>query len=571
MTHESIAAGAESPLAASAFAAPAPPAAEAHPAERASWLHLTMLAGAGFLALAWLLFSPERMVSRLMTWDLLFNLEGAWRVLAGQTPHVDFHDPLGTLAFWPSAIGMLILGPTVFACILGKLLAGAVTFVAASFAAARRLTLLPAALFVLFACSLVLIPTNTGSMVDHFSFAMTYNAMCWAALSILALIVYLPPARRGPGDWPADWPADWIDPALGALLLLAMFYLKITFFLVGIVAVAGALVVSPHLRARRLAWTAVACAALANAAAPWNWPYLADIFGAVRSGAVRDDVAGLAFLAAANVTELALHGVTLLAALALWRARLAPAQLPAAVGVLLVCAATAFSQNAQLRGLPLACVAAFLLHAQLRNILRRSGHGGATVMLLAALIYPIAHVGAAVFSIASYHAAAASDSGAIVVGRTNLRGLALPRSQSDAVAHQEVDYDWIANLRPIGGGVRVSQAAYVDSLLEAAALFGPASGRSGGIQLLDQVNPMAFVLGRPAPRGVALWMDLEFPFQPAATSFAEVSHVLIPKLSTYAELTAAAVAHYGGYLAAHFPDRTETRHWVLLSRSAPRL
>ncbi len=521
-----------------------------------------LIAGAILAATAWLLLAPDRVVSRLMTWDLLFNLEGAWRLLQGQVPHVDYHDPLGALAFWPTALGMHLLGPSVFASVFGKLLVAAVLYVAATVAASRRLMLLPAVLFVLFACDLVLIPTNTGSLADHFSFAMSYNTTGWAALSILALILFLPPAHADRHNLP--------DLAIAGLLLLALFHLKITYFLVGGGLLAAALVLAPHLRAHRMAWAGIGAAALANAAAPWNWPYLADIAAAIQTGAVHDSGQGALLLAAANATEIAIHAATLLVALALWRSHLAPLYLPTVVAVLLAAAVATFSQNNQLRGLPLACVAAFLVYHQLRATLARHGHGGLILLPLAALALPIAHVANATLSLAIYHLAARQDARHIVVDSTNLRGLAVPQPQSNAVVNQEVDYDWVANLRPIGGGVRVSQATYIQTILEAAALFHPSAGRPGGIHLLDQVNPMAFVLGRPAPRGVALWMDALFPFQPAATSFAEVNHVLVPKLSTYADLTQLALAQYGSYIAAHFPVRTETPHWILLSRNRMR-
>lgn len=521
-----------------------------------------VIAGTILAATAWLLFAPDRVVSRLMTWDLLFNLEGAWRLLGGQVPHVDFHDPLGALAFWPTALGMHLLGPSVFATVFGKLLVAAVLFAAATTAASYRLTLLPAVLCVLFACNLVLIPTNTGSLADHFSFAMSYNTTGWAALSILALVLFLPPAHTDRHNWP--------DLAIAGLLLPALFHLKITYFLVGFGLLAAALVLAPHLRARWAAWAGIGAAALANAAAPWNWPYLADIAAAIGTGAVHDSIKGALLLAAANATEISIHAAMLLVALALWQLRLAPPHLPAAVAVLLAGAAATFSQNNQLRGLPLACVAAFLVHHQVSTILARRGHGGMILVPLAALALPIAHVANATISLAIYHQAASQDARHIVVDSTNLRGLAVPRAQAEAVRNQEVDYDWVANLRPIGGGVRFSQATYIETILEAAALFHPTAGRPGGIHLLDQVNPMAFVLGRPAPRGVALWMDALFPFQPAATSFAEVNHVLVPKLSTYADLTQLALAQYGSYIAAHFPVRTETPHWTLLSRNPPR-
>lgn len=47
-----------------------------------------------------------------MTWDLLFNLAGAWHLHNGQVPHVDFHDPVGQLYFRLTQLGFWLCGPT---------------------------------------------------------------------------------------------------------------------------------------------------------------------------------------------------------------------------------------------------------------------------------------------------------------------------------------------------------------------------------------------------------------------------------------------------------------------------
>ncbi|MCC6717355.1 MAG: hypothetical protein IT555_05680 [Acetobacteraceae bacterium] len=525
-------------------------------------LPLMLLAGVVLAFSGWLLLSPGVVVSRLMTWDLLFILEGAWRLHVGQVAHGDFHDPLGSLAFRPTELGMRIVGPSVLALIVGKLIVAGAVFVVAVAACARRLPLLPALIFVLFVCGLTLVPTNVGSLIDHFAFAMSYNATGWAGLCVLALILFLPPRRVGGGDW--------ADLAIGLALIVALYYLKITYFIAAVGLLAAALVLCGHIRARRLAWGGAGAIALANAVAPYNWPYLTDILAALQSGAARGGAHAIVLLVSANATELSLYAAALLFAAAFWRAGRVPLRLPAAIAVLLACAVFVFSQNAQLRGLPLGAVAFFLVYDQMRRTLRRRRDPGAVLALLAVLVFPAAIVGAGGFSAVAYFIAARPEAPNHVVARTNMRGLAVPLLQDYAVSSHEKDYSWLRDLRRIDGNVRVPQLAYVRSLLEAAALFDAPSPRPGGIMLLDQVNPMAFILGRPPSRGATLWMDTAFPFQPAERSFAEVAHVLIPKLSTNADLTASALDHYGAYLAAHFGDRTETENWILLSRPAAR-
>ena len=59
---------------------------------------------------------------------------------------------------------------------------------------------LPAVLFVVFVCLIVLRPANVGDHPNAYSFAMAYNRYGWSGLSVLALLLFEPPARRGGAD-----------------------------------------------------------------------------------------------------------------------------------------------------------------------------------------------------------------------------------------------------------------------------------------------------------------------------------------------------------------------------------
>ncbi len=180
---------------------------------RTSW-HLTPLASIALTAglpvaiFTWMLLSPGRVVSREMTWDMLFNVAGAWHVFQGQVPHVDFHDPLGELNFLLTAAGFRLVGPSPEAFLVGSSLLAVALFACACISAAPRLPLLPAALFVMFASLLVLMPANAGDLPSEYSFAMSYNRYGWSALSIVALVLFLPCAHTGdPGPRSAScWP-----------------------------------------------------------------------------------------------------------------------------------------------------------------------------------------------------------------------------------------------------------------------------------------------------------------------------------------------------------------------------
>src|SRR5882757_4222325 len=154
---------------------------------------LALLAGVPVLVALWALLSPGLVLSHEMTWDFLYNLSGAWHLLYGHVAHVDFHEPVGQLNFILTLLGFELVGPTPFAFLVGVAIVTAGVFASASLAALRRLPVLPAALFVIFASLLVLMPANVGDKPNAYSFAMSYNRYGWSLLSILALILFVPP------------------------------------------------------------------------------------------------------------------------------------------------------------------------------------------------------------------------------------------------------------------------------------------------------------------------------------------------------------------------------------------
>ena len=151
-----------------------------------------------------------------------------------------------------------------------------------------------------------------------------------------------------------------------------------------------------------------------------------------------------------------------------------------------------------------------------------------------------------------------------------LVGLAVPSDPPgllDAVARHGIDRAMLSRIRTLDtDNEELSQFEYAETLAEAAALFDDPARREGAIAVLDQVNPMPFILGRAPPRGVTLWLDKAFPWQPAPSMLGDARYVLIPKFSTYRAVTLLAVERYRDYLAKNFPRRSETRSWVLLER-----
>jgi hypothetical protein len=518
---------------------------------------LVALAGVPMLAALWALLSPDLVLSHEMTWDFLYNLAGAWHLQHGHVAHVDFHDPVGQLNFVLTRLGFEFFGPTPFAFLAGVAIVAAAAFASAVLAAMRRLPLVPAALFVIFAGMLVLMPANVGDKPNAYSFAMSYNRYGWSLLSILTLILFLPPRnRRG---------SDWVDIVNGGLLLAALFYLKVTYVAGGLALLGLAVVISPHVRARLPAWTAVGALVVANALAPWNYPYLFDIVQAAGAGAVRNSLGFHLNNFFATAEGYAPYAAGLVVAIWLWARGLAPPRLPLAIAGILAVGGFVLSQNHQSHGLPVGIVIAFLLYDQIRE-----RFGPAVPALAVLMIFPLFAIGASALSLAGYHARAGHEELLQVVERTQLKGLAVPGERPGLLAAfadgrpNRALLNWARAAQP---RFELSPTEYVATLVEAATLLASGRHRAGGIVVLDQVNPLPFMLGWPPPRGGNLWSGPGAPVQPASEVFAEADHVLIPIFSTYSAWTERARLEYGAYLSQNFRASDETQSWIVLSRT----
>jgi hypothetical protein len=530
----------------------------------ASALPLVLIAGVPVLIGAWLLLSPARVLSREMTWDLLFNLDGAWRIHSGQALHVDFHDPLGSLAFLLTELGFRVVGPSPRAFLVGEMIAVAFAFVAAVIAAVPRLPPLPAVLFVLYASLLVLVPANIGEPINAYSFAMSYNRWGWSLLTTLCLLLFLPPRpqRR----------LAWLDMMTAGVLLVALFYLKITFAVAGAAALAMAIVTSDHSRAARRMWSLVLILVLANALAPYNAAYLADIGSAAGSGYARTLLSGQILLFFANEAEYALYGSGILLLLWLWWRGQAPMRTVVVAAFVLCLGMFVLSQNAQQGNIPIGVVIAYLVYGALRHARPALGRTELVVPLVAILLWPALSVASAMTTLAGYHVLARRDAKLLTVDATNLRGLAVPTEDGGLDTARltiGIPHRLLSSTRETPQRDQVSQHQYVQTLIEASALF--AGGRRGEAKIfvLDQVNPMPFALGYPPPRGGSLWLWHDGPTYPAEDVFADVDIVLIPKYSTYARSTVDALTRYHDYLAEHFPVHEESPSWTILTRRSP--
>lgn len=524
---------------------------------------LLVLSGLPVLAAAWAVLSPPVMLSKGMTQDLLFNLAGAWHVYSGHVAHVDFHDASGRLSFLLTALGFHLLGPTPFAFLVNVAVMGGVLFAASFLVAMRRLPLLPATIFVLFASLLALIPANVGDRPEQYTFAMSYNRYGWSAFSILALILFVPPRE--------ERDRTWIDIAVGGGLLAAMFYLKITYFAAGLAMVGFAVMFHPHVGRYWRAWLVVGALLALNALAPHNQPYLGDILSWATNGAVRK-AATLHFNNfVAAIDQYGPYLAAVAVGLWMWWSGRATFRLPLTLLFLIVMSLLLLSQNSQAAGMPSAIVVLFVLYDRLRTAFSSLGNRDVAPWLLTLLLFPLFAVGGYATSIAGYHASAEAGRGLYIVEGTNLRGLAVPEGERGTFLSFSYSFDYPSRPkdRPAQPLYQLSDYEYVVVLMDAANLL--AHRPIGSIVLLDSVNPLPFMLGVEPARGANLWSTWSAPKRPAGEFLGAARYVLVPKFSTTPQWTDDMVRQYGGYLEEHFRWAAETRFWILLMRSDPDL
>ncbi len=523
----------------------------------------TVLTAAGIpvLVAAWALMSPPTLFSRAMTQDLLFNLAGAWQVYLGQIAHVDFHDPSGRLSFLLTALGFHLLGPGPLAFLVNAGVMTAVLFAAAFATAIRRLPLLPAVLFIIFASLLALVPANVGDRPDQYTFAMSYNRYGWSAFGILALILFVPPQ---PGRRPAG-----LDLAVAGGLLTLMFYLKITYFAAGLAMVVFAMLFHYHVRQRWLLWLALALLVTANALALWNHAYLADIRDWSTSGAIRTSlvlhvnnfVAGIA-LYAPYLAAIAVAGW-------MWAFGRASFRFPLTLAFLFVVSLALLSQNSQALGLPTGVVMVLILYDRLRRHFATVRNRDIAPLLLTLLFFPLFEASCFAASIAGYHVEASGKTGLYVVDRSRLQGLAVPEGKHGAYLSFSRTFDY-----PVRTGdehtpprYQLTDFEYVLSLLQAADLLQKQP--PGGLALFDSVNPLPFMLGWTTARGANLWSTWNAPLRPAEDYLADAHYILLPKFSLNPRWTEDLMQLYGDYLADHFTTAANTSCWILLIRTKP--
>jgi hypothetical protein len=524
-------------------------------------------------------------------WDSAFLLDGGWRMLQGQRPHVDFYSPLGAVPLLVTALGMILAGPRGAALTYGYALVFPLVTLAAWCTARRRVPPLHALVFGSMVGFTLVATHYPGHPFHDTTYAAQYNRLGGALLSLLLLQVLLPPQRA-----PAR-PVTLLEGTWAGAILAILLFTKITYFGMGVVA--------------------VAVGAVSFGLGSIGWPGLLGGFAAVSLtlfaylgfdiSAFLGDMRMLADVQEPGSRLVSLGNAVrwnrgalglLLAMMALlirpmreakpgaahisWLRSSAMAAAAIVIGLFI------YSTDG-ISGIPPAFAVGALILAE--NLRRRCGvsvggvadpsHGlrpenferGFKYLLASALVAYLAgviilHGSLSVAYSFGWHWLCADrlPPTAIVRSKTMQDVLLPPRPEEKQLVDRQAVIASILKRDPEQPALTSYQyACWTNDGLRLLRRHVTPGSR---IFVMDWVNPFSFALGLPSPRGDALYWHAGRVFDeehcpPAERVFQEVTLVMVPKRPIQPASTRTLKRAYGHVLESRFRPVDESKLWVL--------
>jgi hypothetical protein len=505
-----------------------------------------------------------------MPWDVATLLDGGFRVLNHQKPHVDFYSPLGFLPLALIAAGMKIgsVSASAFAVIQALLLPALTLW--AWLLLRSRTSAFFAVFLSLWIGVLAITPRSLGYSAPTISYAMQYNRWGWALLLIACIGLFLPP-RKGTGR---------IEPVSTGIIAGLLLFLKINYFVTVILAIAIRMIAASFDRR----WFTRMALGFATVAAAGFWylgfdfrAYLADLqlVASVQSVAAR--ILSLSQLVFDNAFDLWLLASVCIIAVTQARSqdedgcpRFRTVAVPAALAALGIFTCSANWQELEI---PTIALGVFLVVEPLR---RRFLADGEALQFIAAALILMAMAGNALSVDASTLARAyaskrsptpkywpAFDAAPLRDMRIPLPFYMTPASIREGL--QAGTLMWRGNAG--------DAYPYVVWVNDGLSLLRPHTSPDSHVVVLEFSNPFSIALGLIPPTGdTFVWhygRDYdENHFLAPQRVFRDATHVMIPKAPRTLE-TETLSRMYAPILAAGFRRVGESGLWTLYERAAP--
>lgn len=124
---------------------------------------------------------------RMYAQDAFTVLDGAWRIINGQRPHVDFYTGLGPVSYLITAAGVLFAGGSGAGLAYGQALFGCVVGLWTYNLSERRLRSLATIVMCAIVVLMAIVPTTIGDSPSGTTPATTYNRCGYALVALLIL------------------------------------------------------------------------------------------------------------------------------------------------------------------------------------------------------------------------------------------------------------------------------------------------------------------------------------------------------------------------------------------------
>jgi hypothetical protein len=503
--------------------------------------------------------------------DVFGLTDAAYRTFRGQTPSIDFQSLYGAAIYYPAALGFY-LGFTVGGVPgFGHFVTAVPLLLMATLASYRRLPILHSAILILFLFLLIVVPMLIGGTYSELTYGIYYTRHGWAALTVV-LLFYLEPRTIRRSDM-------LLDSIVLSLLLIYLFYNKITFALVALAFVAINSITSRY--KMRLSIISLSVFAFVFAAilvfTEYNSAYLNDISGVVsRNSVVRNDYKDILLIISEHLWilllcfsaltmvyltghrtffDLAFVAGCIISSLAILDQSGGTAGgLPALIAVFLVCGELARRTECHVEEsfAPLsrpACIASISIFG----------------MLLAFASEPMLQAGLA---LGNHLKKTTGDRPATMV---NLSGISVGQLPDDDM-HEILGHDDAAHalFNQLRGSRELNAREYLPLVVEGVGLLESVPHDNHSVITFEHTNPFSVLLRmRPTRYGYPfLWAnmmklrDLPDP----ELYFSDADYVMVPEIPYSRYQLVQLTRAFGMYLEENFSQIKRSPHWRLYAR-----
>jgi hypothetical protein len=532
---------------------------------------------ASLLVLAYVtLVMPKASYVEIYLNDVMGLTDAAYRTFRGQIPSIDFQSLYGAAIYYPAALGFYLDLNAGAVLGFGHFVTAVPLLIMAALASYRRFPILPSVILLLFLFLLIVMPMRLGGRVSELTYAIYYTRHGWAALTI-ALLFYLEPRTLRRSDL-------FLDSTVLSLLLLYLFYTKITFAAVALVFVIINSITSKYkMRLSILSLSIVVSVVAAILIfTEYNAAYFNDIVGVVsQSSALRRGLYG-------TLSTIAKHlGIFLLCFTALAAVYLTGRRnffdLAFVTGCIIASLMILDKSGGTNHGLP-ALIVVFLICGELARRTECCMEAGAAPsswprnvasiailgMLLAFASEPMVRGGFALLN--HFHKTTGEQS----VAAMNLSGIFV-RAGPTVDVHETLGHDDAAHalvIQLIGSREstfgKLTASEYLPLIAEGVELLESVPHDNHSVITFEHTNPFSALLGmRPTKYGYPLfWAEYALlPNLPAPERyFSDADYVMVPEIPYSRRQLETLMEVYGSYLEENFYELKRSSHWRLYAK-----